>query len=174
MESSIDPWIMESPGERFTALTVPVLVHHQRPDLNVVITPGSFSGWEISCWNLLEKAPDGQLSCVLIVVTTETVMWKPWSRHSGVARCTVAILIILISDAPSESVNHCHSAQGKYSTSSSAMAPEMLALEVTPRLLAGEEPSAHQFLCHSLIDGWSNGDKDSRGYYSNSGTVSGM
>jgi hypothetical protein len=79
------------------------------------------------------------------VATTETVKWKQWSRHSGVARCTVAILIILISDAPSESVNRCRSAQGKYSTSSPATAPEMLASEVTPGLLAGAEPEAHQF-----------------------------
>jgi hypothetical protein len=33
------------------------------------------------------------------------------SRHNGVARCTTTILIILISDAPPESANHCHSAQ---------------------------------------------------------------
>jgi hypothetical protein len=35
--------------------------------------------------------------------------------------------------------------QGKYSTSSPATAPEMLATEVTPGLLAGAEPDAHQF-----------------------------
>jgi hypothetical protein len=67
------------------------------------------------------------------------------SRHNGVARCTTTILIILISDAPLESANHCHSAQGKSSTLSPAMMPEMLAMEVTPGLLAGEEPDAHQF-----------------------------
>ena len=33
----------------------------------------------------------------------------------------------------------------KYSTSSPAAVPEMLALEVTPGLLAGAEPNAHQF-----------------------------
>jgi hypothetical protein len=52
---------------------------------------------------------------------------------------------VLISDAPSESEARCHSTQGKYSTSSLATAPEMLALEVTPGLLAGAEPNAHQF-----------------------------
>ena len=35
--------------------------------------------------------------------------------------------------------------QGKYSTSSPATAPEMLASEVTPGLLAGAEPDTHQF-----------------------------
>jgi hypothetical protein len=35
--------------------------------------------------------------------------------------------------------------QGKYSTSSLATAPEMLATEVTPGLLAGAEPDAHHF-----------------------------
>jgi hypothetical protein len=34
---------------------------------------------------------------------------------------------------------------GKYSTLSPATAPEMLALEVTPGFLAGEEPNTHQF-----------------------------
>jgi hypothetical protein len=80
-------------------------------------------------------------------------MWKQWSRHSGVARCTVAILIILISDAPSESVDRCRSAQGKSSTSSPATAPEMLATEVTPGLLAGAEPDAHQFYVTVVFNG---------------------
>jgi hypothetical protein len=35
--------------------------------------------------------------------------------------------------------------QGKYSTSSPTTAPEILAMEVTPRLLLGAEPDAHQF-----------------------------
>jgi hypothetical protein len=35
--------------------------------------------------------------------------------------------------------------QGKYSTPSPATEPEMLATEVTPGLLAGAEPDAHQF-----------------------------
>jgi hypothetical protein len=52
---------------------------------------------------------------------------------------------VLISDAPSESEARCRSTQGKSSTSSPATAPEMLALEVTPGLLAGAEPNAHQF-----------------------------
>jgi hypothetical protein len=50
-----------------------------------------------------------------------------------------------MSDAPSESEAQCRSAQGKSSTSSPATAPEMLASEVTPGLLAGAEPDAHQF-----------------------------
>jgi hypothetical protein len=43
--------------------------------------------------------------------------------------------------------------RGKFSTSSPATAPEMLASEVTPGLLAGAEPDAHQFLCHDFIIG---------------------
>jgi hypothetical protein len=35
--------------------------------------------------------------------------------------------------------------RGKYSTSSPTTAPEMLASEVTPGLLAGAEPDTHQF-----------------------------
>jgi hypothetical protein len=58
-----------------------------------------------------------------------------------------------MSDAPSESEAQCRSAQGKSSTSSPATAPEMLASEVTPGLLAGAEPDAHQFLCHGLFNG---------------------
>jgi hypothetical protein len=50
-----------------------------------------------------------------------------------------------MSDAPSESEAQCRSTQGKYSTSSPATAPEMLATKVTPGLLAGAEPDAHQF-----------------------------
>jgi hypothetical protein len=52
---------------------------------------------------------------------------------------------VLISDAPSESEARCRSTQGKSSTSSPATAPEMLEPEVTPGLLAGAEPDAHQF-----------------------------
>jgi hypothetical protein len=36
--------------------------------------------------------------------------------------------------------------QGRFSTSSPTTAPEMLATEVTPGLLAGAEPDAHQFM----------------------------
>ena len=46
--------------------------------------------------------------------------------------------------------------QGKYSTSSPAMVLEMLATEVTPGLLAGVEPDAHQFyvtvVCRWVIE----------------------
>jgi hypothetical protein len=35
------------------------------------------------------------------------------SHVSGVARCTLEILIVLIYDAPSELVNRCHSIPGK-------------------------------------------------------------
>ena len=62
-------------------------------------------------------------------------------------------LQVLISDAPSESVNRCRSAQGKYSTSSPATAPEMLVLEVTPGFLAGAEPNAHQFMSRFVYKG---------------------
>jgi hypothetical protein len=69
---------------------------------------------------------------------------SPWrSRHNGVAKCTATILIILIFDAPSQSVDRCRSAQGKSSTSSPVAVPEMLATEVTPGLLAGAEPDVH-------------------------------
>jgi hypothetical protein len=50
-----------------------------------------------------------------------------------------------MSDAPSESEAQCRSSQGKSSTSSLTMTPEMLASEVTPGLLAGAESNAHQF-----------------------------
>ena len=43
--------------------------------------------------------------------------------------------------------------QGKFSTLSPATVPEMLASEVTPGLLIGVEPDAHQFLCHGLFNG---------------------
>ena len=33
------------------------------------------------------------------------------------------------------------------------MAPEILATEVTPGFLTGEEPDAHKFLCHDLMNG---------------------
>ena len=52
---------------------------------------------------------------------------------------------VLTSGAPSELESRCHSTQGKSSTSSLAMTPEMLASEVTPGLLEGAEPDAHQF-----------------------------
>ena len=58
-----------------------------------------------------------------------------------------------MSDAPSESEAQCRSTQGKYSTSFLATAPEMLASELTPRFLVGEEPDAHQFLYHNLFNG---------------------
>jgi hypothetical protein len=43
--------------------------------------------------------------------------------------------------------------QEKFSNSSPATMPEMLASEVTLGLLAGAEPDAHQFLCHGLFNG---------------------
>jgi hypothetical protein len=58
-----------------------------------------------------------------------------------------------MSDAPSESEAQCRSAQGKSSTSSPATAPEMLATEVTPGLLAGAEPDAHQFYVTVVFNG---------------------
>jgi hypothetical protein len=47
--------------------------------------------------------------------------------------------------------------RGKYSTSSPATAPEMLEPEVTPGLLAGAEPDAHQFnvtICFKGVIKW--------------------
>jgi hypothetical protein len=47
--------------------------------------------------------------------------------------------------------------RGKYSTSSPATAPEMLASEVTPGLLAGAEPDTHQFnvtICFKGVIKW--------------------
>jgi hypothetical protein len=58
-----------------------------------------------------------------------------------------------MSDAPSESEAQCRSAQGKSSTSSPATAPEMLATEVTPGLLAGAEPDTHQFMSRFVYKG---------------------
>jgi hypothetical protein len=49
-----------------------------------------------------------------------------------------------MSDAPSESEAQCRSTQGKSSTSSPAMALEMLATEVT-WIAAGAELDTHQF-----------------------------
>jgi hypothetical protein len=62
-----------------------------------------------------------------------------------------------MSDAPSESEAQCRSTQGKSSTSSPATAPEMLATEVTPGLLTGAEPDAHQFyvtVVHRWVIEW--------------------
>jgi hypothetical protein len=42
---------------------------------------------------------------------------------------------------------------GKFSTSSLATALEMLAMEVTPGLLAEAEPDTHQLLYHNFIIG---------------------
>jgi hypothetical protein len=118
-----------------------VLVHHQRPDLNIVVTPGSL------------KAPLGYLSGVPTVATAETVKWKQWSRHSGVARCTVAILIILISDAPSESVNHCRSIPGKIFNFVPGNGARNVSVRSHSWIAAGAEPDAHQFLCHDSFNG---------------------
>jgi hypothetical protein len=59
----------------------------------------------------------------------------------------------LMSDAPSESEAHCRYAQGKSSTSSLATTLEMLASEVTPRLLAGAEPDAHHLMSRFVLKG---------------------
>jgi hypothetical protein len=63
--------------------------------------------------------------------------------------------------------------RGKFSTSSPATTPEMLASEVTPGLLAGAEPNAHQFYVTIVLMGDQMG-RDSGRYRSNSGTRSGM
>jgi hypothetical protein len=65
-----------------------------------------------------------------------------------------------MSDAPSESEAQCRSAHGKSSTSSPTMAPEILATEVTPGFLTGAEPDAHQFLCHDLMNGGGQMERD--------------
>ena len=57
---------------------------------------------------------------------------------------------------------------GKFSTSSLTTVPEMLVSEVTPGLLVGAEPNAHQFLCHGLINGVIKWIKGSRWYIFNS------
>jgi hypothetical protein len=63
--------------------------------------------------------------------------------------------------------------QGIYSTSSLATVPEMLAMEVTPGLLAGAEPNAHQFnvtICLKGVINW----KQTRDSGLNSETRPGM
>jgi hypothetical protein len=78
-----------------------------------------------------------------------------------------------MSDAPLESEAQCHSAQGKYSTSSPATTPEMLASKVTPGLLAGAEPNTHQFYVTIVLMGDQMG-RDSGWNHSSSRTRSGM
>jgi hypothetical protein len=76
--------------------------------------------------------------CLPLEATTETVespVDSPQrSHHSGITRCTVAILDVLSSDAPSELVSFVVQSQGKYSISSPTTVPEMLAPEVTSGL----------------------------------------
>ena len=62
--------------------------------------------------------------------------------------------------------------QGKYSILSPETTPEMLALEVTPGLLAGAEPNTLQFYVTIVLMDDQMG-RDSRKYHSNSGTGSG-
>jgi hypothetical protein len=62
---------------------------------------------------------------------------------------------------------------GKYSTSSPAMAPEMLEPEVTPVLLAGAEPDAHQFNVTICLKG-DQMEENSEQYHLNSETRPGM
>jgi hypothetical protein len=73
-------------------------------------------------------------------------------------------LQVLISDAPSEVILiFVIQSWGKYSTSSPATAPEMLATEVTPGLLAGAEPDAHQFnvtICLKGVIKWKETQKN--------------
>jgi hypothetical protein len=51
--------------------------------------------------------------CLPLEATIKTTGSLQWSRHNGVAKRTVAISIVLISDAPSESVDRCRSILGK-------------------------------------------------------------
>jgi hypothetical protein len=64
--------------------------------------------------------------------------------------------------------------RGKYSTSSPATAPEMLATEVTPGLLAGAEPDAHQFMSQFVYKMGDRMEVNSKQYRSNSETRPGM
>ena len=64
--------------------------------------------------------------------------------------------------------------QGKYSTSSLETALEMLATKVTPGLLAGAEPYAHQFYV-TVVYRWDDRmEANSKQYHSNSKTRQGM
>jgi hypothetical protein len=51
--------------------------------------------------------------CLPLEATTNPTGSSQWSRQNGVARCTVEISIVLISDSPSESADHCRSIPGK-------------------------------------------------------------
>jgi hypothetical protein len=93
--------------------------------------------------------------CLPLKATIDAVGSPQWSRHNGVARCTVAIF--------EGSDTRCTfriqrlnvvQIRGKFSTSSPATAPEMLATEVTPGLLAGAEPDAHQFYVTIVCNGY--------------------
>ena len=63
--------------------------------------------------------------------------------------------------------------RGKYSTSSPATVPEMLASEVTPRFLAGAEPDTHQFNVTICLKG-DQMEENSEQYRLNSETKPGM
>ena len=79
-----------------------------------------------------------------------------------------------MSDAPSESEAQCRSAQGKSSTSSPTMTPEMLATKVTPGLQQEQRPMPIS-LCHDFFI--KRGDRmefTSKQYCSNSETRPGM
>jgi hypothetical protein len=112
--------------------------------------------------------------CLPLKATIDRAGSPQRSHHNGFTRCRVAILIVLISDAPLESVDCCRSAQGKPSTSSQATVPEMLATKVTPGLLMGAETDAHQF-CVTVVYRW--GDRmeaNSKQYRFNPETRLGM
>jgi hypothetical protein len=76
--------------------------------------------------------------CLPLEATTEIVESSvdshQWSHHSGLIRCTVAIFDVLSFVAPLELVSFVIQFQGKYSISSLAMVPKMLALDVTSGL----------------------------------------
>jgi hypothetical protein len=68
-----------------------------------------------------------------------------WIHHNEVARCTVEILIILISDAPSESVNRCRSILGKIFNFVPSNDAGNVSIRSHSWIVAGAEPDAHQF-----------------------------
>jgi uncharacterized lipoprotein YbaY len=68
-----------------------------------------------------------------------------WSLPSGVARCTVAISIVLISDAPSESVNHCHSILGRIFNFVLSNDARNVSVRSHSWIAAGAEPNTHHF-----------------------------
>jgi hypothetical protein len=83
--------------------------------------------------------------CLPLEATIKIAVSLPWSRHNGVAKCTVAILIVLISDAPSESANHCHSILGKIFNFVPGNGARNVSVGSHSSIAVGAEPDTHQF-----------------------------